>query len=401
MILKTIGLMSGTSMDGIDAVLMETDGKQIINAKLGVSLSYGHEFKQQLRDAELAVRKAKKNTADLALIRKSTEVHAEIVNNLLIEANLKPEEIDLIGYHGQSLYHNPSEGITIQIGDGQLLANLTGIAVINDFRSNDIKNGGQGAPLAPLYHQALAVKLNLFPVAIVNCGGIANISLITGGDETQVTGFDTGPGNVLIDRYIRNKTNNLEFMDFDGKYGLQGDVNQAALQKLTKLLATYLAKAAPKSLDPGELNLIDEIDDLSINDACATLEAFTAKSIVDSLKNILPKKWILAGGGWNNPVITAYLKQYLFEKIGEVQINMASEAGMDSVYMEAEIFAYLAVRSLLKLPISLPLVTGAKTASFGGHAYLPEGKLVSKKMEELLVKNPDVLSGYKSLYIKT
>ena len=167
--IKSIGLMSGTSMDGIDATLMETDGRQIINPKVSCSLSYSAEFKLLLRETELEVRQAKANVASPAVIKKSTELHAEIVHILLKKANLSPEEVDIIGYHGQSLYHNPAEGITIQIGDGQLLSNLTGIKVINDFRSQDILNGGQGAPLAPLYHQALATKLNLFPLAIVNC----------------------------------------------------------------------------------------------------------------------------------------------------------------------------------------------------------------------------------------
>jgi anhydro-N-acetylmuramic acid kinase len=370
MILKSIGLMSGTSMDGIDAALMETDGRQVINFKVGVSLSYDAEFKQLIREAELQVRAFKKNVASKEVIKKSTELHAEIVFALLKKVNLNPKDIDVIGYHGQSLYHNPAKKITIQVGDGQLLANLTGIKVINDFRKNDIANGGQGAPLAPLYHQALAAKLNMFPLAIVNCGGIANISLITGPGQLEVSGFDTGPGNVLIDRYIREKTSNKEFMDLDGKYGLLGKINQDILKKLSIQLANYLAKPAPKSLDPGDFYLIEELNNFSINDACATLEAFTAKCIVESLNSkLIPRKWVLAGGGWNNPVITKYLKHYLAEEIEDFEMNIADEVGMSSVYMEAEIFAYLAVRSLYKLPISLPSVTGCKTPTLGGKLY--------------------------------
>ena len=369
--IRTIGLMSGTSMDGIDAALIETDGQQVYRYIETCSLNYSAAFKQQLREAELQFRQAKKNIASAELVHKSTELHALLVNNLLDKAKLNPKDINLIGYHGQSLYHNPAEKITIQIGDAQLLANLTGIAVVNDFRSNDIANGGQGAPLAPIYHQALAIKLNSFPLVIVNCGGIANISLITGPGETQVTGFDTGPGNVLIDRYIRQKTNNQEFMDEDGKYGLQGNVNQAVLQKLMAMLQNYLAKPAPKSLDPSDLHLTEELNHLSIYDACATLEAFTAISIVNSLA-MPPKRWVLAGGGWNNPVIVKYLKQYLYEKIDSFEMNLASEVGFDSAYMEAELFAYLAARHFYKLPISLPLVTGCKKATLGGKFYTPQ-----------------------------
>jgi anhydro-N-acetylmuramic acid kinase len=368
--LKSIGLMSGTSMDGIDAVLMETDGQHIIDVKASMSLAYDTNFQLKLREVELLVRKEKKDIAPPNIIKQSTELHAEIVLSLLKKAGLKAQDVDLIGYHGQALYHNPAEGMTIQIGDGQLLANLTKIPVINDFRSEDIANGGQGAPLAPLYHQALATKANLFPLAIINCGGIANISIISGPKEDQVIGFDTGPGNVLIDRYIRKKTNSQEFIDLDGKYGLKGSVNPLILSKLLDSIAPYLAKPAPKSLDPGNLYLIDELDNLSINDACATLEYFTAKTIADSIPTP-PNKWALAGGGWNNPVIKQHLSQCLLERLNTVDIKTASEMGWDSVYMEAEIFAYLAVRSFYKLPISLTKVTGARKPSLGGKLYLP------------------------------
>ena len=392
MILKSIGLMSGTSMDGIEAVLMETDGQGTINSIVTASLAYSVEFILSLRTEELLVRKAKNNIASLDVIKRSTELHAELVSILLKKANLIPSDIDIIGYHGQALYHNPAEGITIQIGDGQLLADLTGIAVINDFRSNDIANGGQGAPLAPLYHQALAIKSSYFPVAVVNCGGIANISIVYGPDKVE--GFDTGPGNVLIDRYIRHKTNNAELMDFNGKYGFNGVVNQKILEKLAERLSSYLNKKPPKSLDPGDLDLIEELDTLSINDACATLENFTAKCIVESVSN-LPSKWVLAGGGWNNPVITKYLKQYLAEKIDHPDIKIAQEINWDGVHMEAEIFAFLAVRSLHKLPITLPSTTGAKTPTFGGHAYLPSARPINKNIQGLIERNPEVLEGYK------
>jgi anhydro-N-acetylmuramic acid kinase len=370
--LTCIGLMSGTSMDGIDATLMETDGKEYIKTGATLSISYDHNFKIKLRKAESLVRAARKDIASKEIVQESTKLHAKIVNLLLEKADLKPEDVDLIGYHGQALYHNPSAGITIQIGDGQLLSNLCNIKVINDFRSDDIKNGGQGAPLAPLYHQAIIAKMNYFPVAMVNCGGIANISLITGRENDQVIGFDTGPGNVLIDRYLRQKTCNRQFYDKDGKYGLGGIVNKIALNKLIKNLAPYLNKDFPKSLDPGDLELVKEIEDLSINDACATLENFTAYCIATSIKpNTLPKKWILAGGGWKNPVITKFLEEYLAKEIKPI-IKHAHEVGLDGEYMEAEIFAYLAARSFLKLPISIPAVTGAKIPSLGGRLFIPQ-----------------------------
>jgi anhydro-N-acetylmuramic acid kinase len=252
MILKVIGLMSGTSMDGIDAVLLETDGKHYIKQKGSFSLDYDTEFKLALRVEETKVRQAKSNIADEKVVNKSTELHAKAVQGLLKKFRISAQDVDLIGYHGQALYHNPLAGVTIQIGDGQYLADLTKIKVVNDFRSDDIKNGGQGAPLAPLYHQALAVRDNYFPVVVVNCGGIANISVIDGANENEVMGFDTGPGNVLLDRYIREKTNNQEFIDLDGKYGLKGKINQEVLAKLMLGFNDYLQKPAPKSLDPGD-----------------------------------------------------------------------------------------------------------------------------------------------------
>lgn len=358
-------------MDGIDAALLLTDGKKYAKALASCSLPYDKEFKEALRTTENECRKAKKNVAPAELIQKSTELHAEIVEKLLKKAFLSAQDIDLIGYHGQSVYHNSQEKITIQLGDGQLLATLTKIKVINDFRSQDIINFGQGAPLAPIYHQALAAKLNYYPIAFVNCGGIANISLVKGEEEDQLIGFDSGPGNALIDLYIRSRTNNLEFMDQDGKYGKKGILNQEILEMLKAQLSDFLAKPAPKSLDPSDFYLPKEIECLSIFDACRTLEAFTAYCIINSLPN-LPKKWVLSGGGWNNPVIVEYLHKYLAKELDDFEVYSASELGFSSTYMEAELFAYLAARSFYKLPISFPSVTGCKKPTLGGKLYTPQ-----------------------------
>lgn len=369
----SIGLMSGTSMDGIDAAIIQTNGLYSIISQEKASLEYPQDFKVSLKQAEKDVRAAKSiNVIAEDLIKKSTQFHSEIVKEILRKASLKPNEIDCIGYHGQTLYHNPKEKITIQIGDGQLLANLTEINVINDFRSNDVNHGGQGAPLAPLYHLALAIRDNYYPVAIVNCGGIANVTIINGEDE--IYGFDTGPGNVLLDRLIREKTNNLEFMDLDGKYSLKGEVNNRILSKMMLNIQKFIDINGPKSLDSGDLDLPSEIYKLSIEDACATLANFTAKTIVDSIKTTIPQNWVLAGGGWKNPTILKFLKNYLIERRKDVQVHHASDIGWDSVYMEAEIFAYLAVRSLYKLPISLAKITGAPEDLTGGKLYLPSSK---------------------------
>lgn len=360
-------------MDGIDAAIIQTDGLYKIISQEKASLEYPQNFKIALKQVEKDVKTAKSiNVISKDLIKQSTEFHSEIVKEILKKASLKPDEIDCIGYHGQTLYHNPKERITIQIGDGQLLANLTGINVINDFRSNDVNNGGQGAPLAPLYHLALAIRDNYYPVAIVNCGGIANITIING--ENKIYGFDTGPGNVLLDRLIREKTNNSEFMDLDGKYSLKGEVNNKVLSEMMLNIKKFIDINEPKSLDSGDLELPPEIYELPIEDACATLANFTARTIVDSIKTEIPKNWVLAGGGWKNPTILRFLKNYLIERRNDVQVHHASDIGWDSVYMEAEIFAYLAVRSLYKLPISLAKITGAPEDLTGGRLYLPSSE---------------------------
>lgn len=362
-----IGLMSGTSMDGIDTALMETDGRTKISFIAGHSISYPNNFKISLREEEAKVKNAKKDIASREVIELSTKFHALAVEQLLKKANFLNKNVDLIGYHGQSLYHNPAEKITIQIGDGKLLAKLTRINVINNFRSQDIMNGGQGAPLAPLYHKAILEKFNILSGTIVNCGGISNVSII---DLKNVIGFDTGPGNVLLDRLIRKRTNNKEFYDCDGKYSSKGKVNQKILQILIDRFTYYLEKPPPKSLDPNDFHNVKELDDLNLNDAAATLAKFTAYCIVNSIKpKNLTQRWILAGGGWKNPSIKNSLEELLKDKLPKALINTADQLGLSSVYMEAEIFAYLAARSYLKLPVSLSSVTGAKNDSFGGEFH--------------------------------
>jgi anhydro-N-acetylmuramic acid kinase len=238
--------------------------------------------------------------------------------------------------------------------------------------------GGQGAPFAPLYHQALAVRDHKLPVAVVNCGGIANITIIQDADESGLLAFDTGPGNGLIDRLIRQRTQGREGMDRDGHYGLQGKVCEKTLAALfAKSLMqegkNYFELSPPKALDIGDMVLIPELETLSLEDACATLEVFTAESIVRSLKLVnipIPQHWILAGGGWHNPVILRELKSRLGSGI---QVMTADEAGWNSQAMEAQIFAYLAVRSLEKKPLSLPGTTRVPAPMTGGELYLPTG----------------------------
>lgn len=419
----SIGLMSGTSMDGIDAALIETDGTDTGIQELGhISLSYSPELKLLLKAAEYAVRQKEgdlqaaeksfetalpaylkhevgipdkqlsQKMAELVafrgqdflhlktLIQHSTQLHAEVVRNLLKQTGLDRKKIDVIGYHGQTLYHQPSMKRSVIVGEGQALADELGITVVYDFRAQDVAAGGQGAPFAPLYHRALALRDGHIPAAIVNCGGIANITLIQNKEENDLIAFDTGPGNGLIDRLVKQRTKGLEQMDQDGRYGRQGKICDSTLQALfdksvLKNGKNYLLQAPPKALDIGDLKLIAELDLLSLEDACATLEAFTAETIVrsfDLVKAELPSQWVLAGGGWNNPVIRELLKERLEKRaLKKIKIMLADELGWNSQAMEAQLFAYLAVRSLQKKPLSLPGTTGVPYPMLGGTVCLP------------------------------
>ena len=421
--------MSGTSMDGIDAALIQTDGTpQQIQSIGHVYLPYDPLVHLLFKAAEFGVRKHRgqldpqsdalhqaisdylhqhaaqqgqtpsttlaamqtllghsPNASIIQLedvIQLSTRLHAKAAQTLLQKTQYRASQIDVIGYHGQTLWHHPSTQDSVIIGDGAYLAQALKITVVNDFRSQDIATGGQGAPFAPLYHQALAVRDNVLPVAIVNCGGIANITFIPNDNVSDLLGFDTGPGNALIDTIVRQRTN--EHMDRNGQYGSQSTLNTTELNLLLKKLydktlirnsQNYFKQVPPKSLDYGDFELTAELDTLSLADVCYVLEVFTADTIVDSLKFLEPhhpppQTWILAGGGWSNPVITTALKQKLTQRLGkQVHIQTADEMGWHNQALEAELFAYLAVRSLRNLPLSYPNTTGVPQPQCGGTVF--------------------------------
>lgn len=435
--LVAVGLMSGTSMDGIDACLISTEGESFIKELGATSFTYDDRFRVLMKAAEVAVKAARGDLAaaeqgyDEALtgylkangvhpdkiskeratlsaylhgdskdikftevIRHSTELHAQVVKNLLERAAFSARDVDLIGYHGQTLYHRPADGITLQVGDPVYLAELTGIAVVGDFRSNDVKHGGQGAPFAPLYHAAIARQSNLAPVVIANCGGIGNITVVTR-DDAELFAFDTGPGNALLDRYVFSKLGRP--CDLDGALAKQGKVNEEvmlALKKSSVLLPggrNYLDQNPPKSLDINDLKLVPELEALSIPDACATLTAFTTECMVDSLRWIeqrqieVPRLWIVAGGGWENPAILASLTERLVKHLGPgVHVQKADAVGWNGKALEAQIFAYLGVRSLKGLPLSAPGTTGVSKAVTGGTLALPPGKRASGRVKSFL-----------------
>lgn len=417
----SIGTMSGTSMDGIDVALIKTDGYFLIEEISHHTLKYTDSFHFILKAAECCVQHRKGNLEaihdisieqmlkdygekDLNLngekllleVKKalqylsneghsnpnfqtivdiSTQLHEKAIRELLKKIPNTISKIDLIGYHGQTLFHNPSQKITIQIGNPEQLVKNLNIPVITDFRMNDVLAGGQGAPFAPLYHQALMVRDNVYPGVVINCGGIANISVVRHLDPSTIMGFDTGPGNGLIDRFIKQKTQFKQLCDKDGQYGKQGEVNELVLKALYKDSVrvqdeNYFSLPIPKSLDIHDLQLIPELNDLSIFDACRTLEAFTADTIVESLRQLDPPRpqlLVLAGGGWYNPVIKQEFKTRVIEKLGiDIEVKTVAEMGWNNDALEAEIFAYLAVRSFLGEPISFPNITGVPKPLTGG-----------------------------------
>lgn len=363
---KVIGLMSGTSLDGIDAALLETDGEDIAVPGPALGMPYDAETRAMLR---AALEEAKSVAAGAPVpysIREAeqrlTEAHAEASKTLLKKAGLRAQDVALIGFHGQTILHRPAQRWTWQIGDGALLAKLTGIDVVNDFRSADVKAGGQGAPLVPLYHAVLArnaKKANLVPpLVFVNIGGVANVTYINGED---VLAFDTGPGNAPIDDWAMNHTRKP--VDEGGALARQGRVDDRALAEM--LDNEFFEKVPPKSLDRLDFG-IDAVNGLSPADGAATLTAFTAASIARAREHFadMPTTWIVMGGGRHNPVLMGELRSRV-----NAPVLVAEDAGWNGDFIEAEAFAYLAARSVKGLPLSLPTTTGVSRPITGGKLH--------------------------------
>lgn len=367
-----LGTMSGTSLDGVDVAILKTDGEHILQLGTWATTPYTPAERKTLQAATDIARKANTRLDDDPTVIKAGEIitqrHAEAITSLVTKSGLTPDDIDIVGFHGQTLLHRPLEAWTWQIGDGQELAQLIGIDVVDDFRAADMQAGGQGAPLAPIYHNALlrshmaALDMEL-PVVVLNLGGVANVTWM-GEEDVPILAFDTGPGIGLIDDWVRRHSDQL--WDEDGNMALAG---QADMDKMRQLIAPeWFAQTPPKSLDRNDFPL-GPIADLSAQDGAATLTALTAYSVGLSREHMpqVPKKWLLAGGGRHNPAVVAALKEVL-----GVPVVPVDDIGWRGDPLEAELFAFLAVRSRLKLPFSLPTTTGVKTPVSGGH-YWPTG----------------------------
>jgi anhydro-N-acetylmuramic acid kinase len=362
--------MSGTSLDGIDAALLFSDGKSIEpkpkSPPYFVHMPYDEAFKQRLRAVVAKVAKRKKrgkaSKEILDLEKDLTNLHAAAVNYLLKIVDLKPSEVDVIGFHGHTILHRPESAWTWQIGDGQLLAKLTGIDVVNDFRSQDMVQGGQGAPLLPLYHQAMLggrVMPSAHTLAILNIGGVANITyIVNAGVGSWMQAFDTGPGNALIDDWVNKKTGKA--YDENGELAVKGSVDAGLINSW--LQDEFFEKTGPKSLDRNYFKCAG-VEKLSLEDGAANLTAFTVATIQLAVE-ILPTppvQWYVTGGGRNNSTMVDLLRAVL-----KVPVEPIEQLGLNGDAVEAEGFAYLAVKHLAKMPTSLPEITGASGQVLGG-----------------------------------
>jgi len=356
-----LGLMSGTSLDGIDAALVHTDGERVSKIGPACMKPYSPAFREKLRGAL----GGKGENEEIS--RELTELHAEAVQELLTALPLSASpcaasDIAIIGFHGQTLLHEPKKHRTLQIGDGKLLAKLTGIDVVNDFRSADIAAGGEGAPLAPLYHLARA-EILARPLAVLNLGGVANVTWI--GDGNALLAFDTGPGNALLNDWMTLRTGDP--YDCDGRLAMRGTVDDAILQRLMQ--NPYFWQRPPKSLDRNAF-AIDALAGLSPEDGAATLTAFTAATVAMAGERHFPspvERWFITGGGRWNRALMAALRQRLNVEVVPVEV-----AGWHGDVLEAEAFGFLAVRSLRGLPLSLPTTTGVHAPTPGGVLHRAE-----------------------------
>ncbi|MDQ7247078.1 anhydro-N-acetylmuramic acid kinase [Dongia sedimenti] len=352
-----IGLMSGTSGDGIDAALLKTDGERIIETGPGIGEAYDPAFRARLKAAY------GQWDPPAGLERELTERHAAVVLRLVAEAGKRPVEVGLVGFHGQTILHEPERHRTRQIGDGALLAELTGLPVVNDFRSADMAAGGEGAPFAPVYHRALAAGLEK-PVAMLNIGGVSNVTWIGEGDA--LIAFDTGPGNALIDDWAMRHTG--EPVDRDGALAKSGVVDEAAVARF--LENPYFERPAPKSLDRDAFKAFS-LGRMKVADGAATLTAITAASIAAGVAHLPapPKRWLVCGGGRHNPALMEALRARL-----GVAVDPIEAIGWDGDLIEAQAFAFMAVRSRRGLPISFPGTTGVKQPMSGGRLHQPPAR---------------------------
>ena len=357
--------MSGTSGDGVDASIIRTNGINKYEVIKDKYFEYKSNIYKDIHNLKEKIYKTEHldtyNSEINNLERKITTFHAEIINEL----NVSEETI--IGFHGQTIYHNPKEKISRQIGNGNLLKQLTKKNVVCNFRRNDILNGGQGAPLAPIFHHLISVQNKIeLPVCFLNMGGISNITIIKDKEDlSKLISKDIGPGNCLIDSWVR-KNSNKKF-DQDGHLASIGKKNEIIFEQAQEL---YMNRNSKKKLsfDTNDFD-VSFARGLSLEDGATTLTDFTASIISEelsfSLKNFKEKilNILLCGGGRKNKVLLKKIKENLSPNIN---LKLIDDYKIDGDFIESQAFAFLAIRSIQKLPISFPNTTGCKTPCSGG-----------------------------------
>lgn len=362
---RSIGLMSGTSMDGIDVAMIETDGTRIAARGPSMTLPYDARMRDLLVRAiaqARGIQDRRQRPGTLGEVEQIlTEQHAHAVSAFLKEHGIARETIHVIGFHGQTVFHNSEAGLTVQLGDGPLLANLTQVPVVHDLRARDMELGGQGAPLVPVYHRAMLDGIGPRPVALVNVGGVANVTWI--GATGELIAFDTGPGNALIDDWMAAHAGRP--CDEDGALAAAGRVDEEAVRSFCE--HAYFRTPAPKSLDRNAFSL-DAVAGMTSGDGAATLTAITAETIARSqaLMPEPPRLWIISGGGRKNST----LMRMLSERV-DADVVRAEATGFDGDSIEAEAWAFLAVRSRKGLPITFPGTTGVRVPACGGELATP------------------------------
>lgn len=359
-----IGLMSGTSLDGVDAALIETDGEALVRPVAFRGEAYSDAARAQLAEATalaLGFDRPRPSPEIVAATDLITRTHAFAVHKLLKQAEVDASDVRVVGFHGQTVAHRPDRGWTWQVGDGDVLARAIGIDVVADFRSADVAAGGQGAPLLPVYHRALASGLE-GPVGVLNLGGVANITLVAG---DELVAFDTGPANGLVDLWVEEETGAR--YDADGALAASGQVHEDVLAGM--LDHPYFDQPAPKSLDRNDFT-IQPVRGLSTADGAATLTAFTAASVAAAFEHLpqRPRRLLVAGGGRHNPTMLRMIARHT-----GLLPEPAENLGWNGDAVEAEGFAYMAVRHLRGLPISFPGTTGAPRPMTGGVLHRGRG----------------------------
>ncbi len=356
-----VGLMSGTSLDGVDAAVLHTDGERIGAAGPSVTIPYDDALRRALRTL---LDRAPTLAADDQALREAeralTRVHADAVRAL----GVRP---DLIGFHGQTILHDPKRRRTWQIGDAAWLADRAGAPVVHDFRSADVAAGGEGAPLVPLFHAALLPDGVARPVAVLNIGGVANLTFVPAPGAGALLAGDTGPGNALLDDWAWRHIGVP--CDRDGALARAGRADRDIVARL--LADPFFRRPPPRSLDRQAFaGALDAVAHLTPEDGAATLVAFTVGAIVALPLPAMPARYLVCGGGRANPAIMAALAS-----ASGVAVEPADAIGWDGDALEAQAFAFLAARSVRGLPLSLPGTTGVPAPCRGGRLHGDRGEL--------------------------